>query len=108
MIVSSNLSRSNRNRKGNTQRIKMPLTASNFVGFRRTKLEIVAIAFRFTYHVDRLVLMLHDGPIRVVGTNRRFDLEPSRQFHKQTNVVPLVQLASELALNFGIVGGTYS
>lgn len=71
----------------------MPLSASDFVGLDRAQLQEVSCSFGFADKVERLVFLLHDGPIRVVGAKRGVDHKPSRELHKQFDVLALFALA---------------
>lgn len=72
----------------------MSLTTANFVGFGRAELEKIFGSFGLAHHVNGLVVVFNDRPIRVVFSDWCLDLEFPGKLYKKPNVFALVQLLS--------------
>ena len=81
--------------------IEQLLGTRDFRLLNRTQLKTFHCAFRFGYEENMLDLALieSDCPVRRLVTNRRRNLEGSRQFGVDTHLVCCVQILSKLSLN---------
>ena len=79
--------------------VEVPLTAADLICLGCTQLQEIASAFGLAHEVERLVLVLHDGPIGVVLPDGRVNLKPARQLDEKLDVVALVELLRERALD---------
>ena len=76
----------------------MTLATTDLVSLAGPQLQEVARCLGFTYQIERLAILLQDGPVRVVFAYRCVDLEPAREFNEQLDILPLIQPAGELPL----------
>lgn len=63
--------------EGDAQGFKMPLSAADLVGFAGAELQKVFGAFRFTDQIQCLIIVLQDGPIRIILAYGSIDLKPA-------------------------------
>ena len=70
----------------------MTLTAAHLVGLGCAELQEVLGAFGLSHEIQGFVIVLHDGPIWIVATDRRLNLEPIRELYEQANIFALVEL----------------
>ena len=64
----------------------MLLTAADFVGLAGAQLPEIPRLLGLADQVQRLAIVLEDGPVPVVGAHRGVDLEPPRQLDEELNV----------------------
>ena len=83
--------------------LEVLLAAAHFVGFARSQFEKVARSLGFAHQIKRFVVVLENRPVGVVFADWRVDLEPARELDEELDVLPLVELLREFALDLGFV-----
>ena len=71
----------------------MLLPAADLVGLVCAQLQEVPRALGLADQVERLAVVLEDGPVGVVLADGRVDLEPAGQLDEELDVLALVELA---------------
>ena len=72
----------NHHREGHAKGFKVLLAAADLVGFAGAELQEVLRALGLPDQVERLVVVLQDGPVGVVLADRRVDLKPAGSLTK--------------------------
>jgi hypothetical protein len=87
------------NGERHTNRLKVLLATADFVRLTGSQFQEVLCPFGFADKVERLSVVFHNGPVRIVLAYWSVNFEPTREFHEQFDVVTLVQFLRELSLN---------